>query len=117
MAYITAQEVKNIRQMLKDQFPEFKFSVSGGNSLKLHVAIMKGSEDFSDILGTWKSFEINQYNLEGYGRHSDLFQKIFSVMKSQSWFDKSDASTDYFNTAYYMSLRIGQWDKPYERVA
>ena len=117
MAYITTAEVKNVRELLKKEFPKFKFAVSGGNSLSLKVAIMKGPEDFSSILGNWKSIDINQYHTYQYGKKFEkLFDKIFKVMKSQNWFDKSDSMTDYFHTAYYMSLSIGKWDKSYEQV-
>ena len=27
-----------------------------------------------------------------------------------------DAMTDYFDTAYYYGINVGQWDKPYELV-
>ena len=26
----------------------------------------------------------------------------------------SDAMTDYFDTAYYVNIHVGKWDKPYE---
>ena len=116
MAFITTQEVKNIRELLKTEFPKFKFSVSGGNSLSLEVSIMKGPEDFSTILGEWKSVDINQYHLYQYGKFEKLFTKMFKVMRSQNWFDESDSMTDYFHTAYYMSLSIGKWNKPYVQV-
>ena len=35
------------------------------------------------------------------------------ALKSADWYDKSDAMTDYFNTAYYVDVNIGKWDKPY----
>lgn len=116
MAWITTAEVKTIRDQLKKTFPNLKFSVSGGNSLKLHVAIMKGDQDFSDILDGRTSIDINQYWLGNYGHFTKLFEQIYTVMRGADWYDKSDASTDYFDTAYYMSLKIGKWDKPYEFV-
>lgn len=116
MAYISKDEVKNVRELLKKAFPKFKFSVSGGNSLNLNVSIMSGPEDFSEVLGDWKSVDINQYHLYQYGKFEKLFTKIVKIMKSQNWFDKSDAMTDYFCTAYYISLSIGKWDKPYVKV-
>jgi hypothetical protein len=45
-----------------------------------------------------------------------MFNKMIKIMKGQGWYDKSDAMTDYFNTAYYLSLNIGKWDKPYEQT-
>ena len=34
-------------------------------------------------------------------------------LKAAGYYDKSDAMTDYFDTAYYFHLNVGQWDKPY----
>lgn len=116
MAYITKDEVKNVREQLKKAFPKFKFSVSGGNSLSLNVSIMSGPEDFSEVLGQWKNIQLNEYHLYQYGRFEKLFSAIFDVMKSQNWFDESDSMTDYFHTAYYLHLSIGKWDKPYVQV-
>jgi hypothetical protein len=36
-----------------------------------------------------------------------------TVEGGNEWFDKSDIMTDYFHTAYYYDISIGQWDKPY----
>lgn len=117
MAYITAQEVKNVREQLKKAFPEFKFAVSGGSSSTLKVAIMKGPIDFSDIQDTrWEKTDINQYWLGNYGKFAELFEKMYTVMKSQNWYDKSDAMIDYFDIAYYTYLSIGKSDKPYVQV-
>jgi hypothetical protein len=116
MAYISAEEVKNVRNMLKNEFPNFKFSVSGGGSLELKVAILKGTEDFSELTKDWSNTQINQYHLHLYGKFEKLFEKILKVMKSQDWFDESDSMTDYFHTAYYVNLSLGKWDKPYEMV-
>jgi len=38
-------------------------------------------------------------------------------MKGDQWYDNSDAMTDYFDTAYYMDINVGQWDKPYVLTA
>ena len=116
MAYITKDEVKNVREQLKKAFPKFKFSVSGGDSLALNVAIMSGPEDFSEVLGQWKHTQINEFHLYQYGRFEKLFSDIIGVMKSQNWFDKSDSMIDYFHTAYYLHLSIGKWDKSYVQV-
>ena len=38
-------------------------------------------------------------------------------LKSADWYDESDAQVDYFNTAYYVDINVGQWDKPYQIIA
>ena len=34
-------------------------------------------------------------------------------MKGNKWYDTSDAMVDYFDTAYYVDINIGKWNKPY----
>jgi hypothetical protein len=41
---------------------------------------------------------------------------MFDIIKSQDWFDHSDSMVDYFHTAYYFSLSVGDWSKPYVQV-
>ena len=116
MAYISKEEVKIIREMLKKKFPDFKFSISGGNSSSLNVSILSSPYDFSEILKDRNNIRINEYHFDIYGKFSDLFSGIVDIMKSQDWFDESDSMTDYFHTAYYINLSIGNWDKQYTQV-
>ena len=114
MAYISTEEVANIRAKLKAEFPEFKFSVRKSHHTSVDVDILSGPIDFSEVLGSHTYLPVNNYHLYQYGKFEELFSKMFDVIKSQDWFDKSDSMTDYFHTAYYFSLTIGRWDKPYQ---
>jgi hypothetical protein len=125
MAYISATEVSAIRKELKAQFPKFKFGVrKGSGSLSVDVTVKSGPVDFSDIFDqTSRSYaQINQYHLGNYGKHEKFFEQILRIIKiapstvegGRRWFDESDAQTDYFHTAYYIHLQIGEWDKPYK---
>jgi hypothetical protein len=127
MAYIRTDEVKEIRNTLKEEFgPDLKFGVkkeSGG--IAVRVTLKKGNVDFSDITGREGErgyAQINQYHLSNYGDHRPLFEDIINVIKKapgkaeggREWFDKSDAMVDYFHTAFYFNLNVGNFDKPYE---
>ena len=132
MAYIRTDEVKEIRNTLKEEFgPDLKFGVkkeSGG--IAVRVTLKKGNVDFSDITRDLSGGDnhgyalINQYHLGNYGDHRPLFEDIINVIKKapgkaeggREWFDKSDAMTDYFHTAFYFNLEVGNWNKPYELV-
>ena len=46
----------------------------------------------------------------------DIIKTAPVSVGGDAWFDKSDAMTDYFHTAYYFHLNIGRWDKPYQLV-
>lgn len=127
MAYIGAQEVKVIRQNLKQTFPNCKFSVrksSGGHSVD--IALLKGPEFevvTTRIHGEEREVNLNEghtpinhHHLERfYGeKNAQFFEKVTSIAKGDKWYDRSDIMTDYFDTAYYISISVGQWDKEYQ---
>ena len=125
MAYIRTEEVREIRNTLKEEFgPDLKFGVKKQHHSSVLVTIKKGNVDFSDIMreGDRGYTQINQYHLGQYGRHAMLFDSIVDVIKKapgkaengREWYDESDAMTDYFNTAFYFNLEVGSWNKPYE---
>ena len=60
--------------------------------------------------------DVNQFWFhEHYDGDAKAFlTEAYAALKSASWYDRSDAMTDYFDTAYYMDINIGRWDKPYE---
>ena len=43
----------------------------------------------------------------------DIMTRIVKSMYSADYYDNSDAQTDYFDTAYYVHINIGSWDKPF----
>ena len=60
--------------------------------------------------------DVNQYWLteQFNGKALECLEEIFKAIKTAgNWFDKSDAQTDYFNTAFYMDVNIGKWNQPY----
>ena len=121
MAYIKTEEVAAIRGQLKEKFKGLKFSVRKQHHSSVSVTIKAGNVDFSDILDDSGYAQINQYWLNRTGKHEHLFEEIYKVIKTapasveggREWFDDSDSMTDYFHTAFYMSLNVGSWDKPY----
>lgn len=125
MAYINAEDVKAIRKELKEAFPKFKFGVRKTSSgMRVDVTIKQGPTDFSDIFRGDRYAQINPYHTGMYGEHSNFFEQVLDIMKTApmrgngynkdtGWYDKSDAMTDYFDTAYYMSLNVGDFNKPY----
>lgn len=127
MAYISKEKAAAIRAEIKKRFPEWKFSIRVDNHSQLCVNIMAGPANFNEILGDRGYAQLNpylkyeedvahcysddQFKFEPYAA---FFNEIISIMKrGGDWYDNSDAMTDYFDTAYYLSLGIGNWDKPY----
>lgn len=76
-------------------------------------------QDFAtdyDYLRSKYHFDVRRNWLELFPVTSDSYQllnAILDAMQAADWFDKSDISTDYFHTAYYIQVRIGKWNKPY----
>ena len=43
----------------------------------------------------------------------NFYKELFKAMKGDVWYDNSEPMTDYFNTAYYLEVNVGKWDKQY----
>ena len=120
MAYITKEDVQAIRQELKQQFPRWKFSVrKGAGSLSVDVNILQGTASFEG-----KDYaQVNQYWIKDHWKDEDDCQVLTTINEimhnapgragGRVYFDESDAMTDYFHTAFYTHLSIGQWDRKY----
>ena len=120
MAFINKENVKQIREALKKEFPEIKFSVRKENFSSVYVSILKSPYDFSDL----PFFRQDSYTNVNHFRvpdcvHRRLLEKILKVIKTGSdrkWFDKSDSMTDYFHVAVYIHLYVGHHEKGYEMM-
>ncbi len=120
MAYLSKTQVKETREALRVAFPDFKFLVrkshAGGSSI--NVSIMSGPVDFGD-LDMPKS--VNPYHVGTlFEDHQVGFlEAVIKVIKygtERQWYDNSDAMTDYFDTAFYLDVEIGRWQKPYQKT-
>lgn len=128
MAYISAEDVKAIRTELKQKFPKWKFAVrKGSGSLSVDVNIMQGTASFDDHFHNGRRYaQVNQYWIADHFKDSSERQAIEMINEimhnapgragGKVFFDESDAMTDYFHTAFYTHLSIGQWDKDYTCV-
>lgn len=47
------------------------------------------------------------------GQSLAFLSEIFPALKGADWYDRSDIQTDYFDTAYYVDVNVGKWNKPY----
>lgn len=114
MAYIDTDTVKKIRNALKAEFPNTKFSVRRSASCALHVSVMKSSL-FEDGV----SQPVNHYwldDMEDQNKREFLKKVDETIRVVGDYFDKSDSMTDYFHCAFYYDIEIGKWDKPHVKV-
>ena len=135
MAYISVEDVKMIRNALKKEMPQYKFSVVRDHHSSVTIAMMKGPafaefeyfdrythEYKKGTLGQNNGYDqINTYHTgDFYGEeNAAIFDKIVKIAKTaptKQWYDDSDAMTDYFDTAYYIHLNVGKFGKDYEVV-
>lgn len=77
----------------------------------------KMPQDQIDYIRKNKSLDVNPYWFQEHfsGKAKSFLLEVFSAMKKAgNWYDNSDAMTDYFDTAYYVDVNIGKWNKPYQ---
>lgn len=138
MAYVSEEVITKARAALKALNKEYgiKATLSGKNSSSLTLKITEGSIDFignycdtiierkhymNDADSVVKyvqisgSIQINQYYLDTQfsGKALEYLEKAKAIMHVDHW-DESDIMTDYFHCAYYVSMNVGRWDKPYK---
>jgi|Laugrespbdmm15sd_2_1035082.scaffolds.fasta_scaffold04403_12 hypothetical protein len=76
-----------------------------------------GRPDFTPELDI-KYIDVNPYWFHEHftGTAKNFLTELFAAAKGTEWYDRSDAQTDYFDTAYYIDVNIGSWNKPYALV-
>jgi hypothetical protein len=122
MAYIKTEEVREIRTQLKKEFPGLKFSVTRLHYSKVKIVIKSGDVDFfsdynvdkRDVIGDYIVVNGHYIDNNFTGVSKDILKRINEIAYSQGYYDNSDAMTDYFDTAYYVDIKIGDWDIPYQ---
>jgi len=122
MAFVDAKVTKEIRNVLKEKFPKpWKFSVTKRHYSEVVVRIMEGPEDLGRICVNGYA-QINRFHLDQYGSLRPIFEKVLEAIfegaerAGRPYYDNSDPMTDYFDTAFYLSIHVGGWGKPYRQV-
>jgi hypothetical protein len=110
MAYISTDEIKEIRNELKRALPSYKFSVTRRHHSTAVVSVMEGPIDLTE------EGQINHYwidrNYQDQPEKRDLFNKILSIVGKNYKTEYEDV--DYGSIPnYYIHITTGKWDKPY----
>lgn len=104
-----------------------KYNLKGSLRCANHsitLTIRKGPVDFfADMIDTRKgkpdpepyTFQVNPFWIDSHwdGQSREIFNALNEAMKAGEWYDRSDITTDYFDTAYYYYINVGSWNKPY----
>ena len=134
MAYVNQEMKSKIAAAVKPILA--KYGVKGSLSVRNHMAIVltlkSGKIDFignsNRVCGN-SHYQVSRGftpNTSGYdsvnkywyqdhydGAAKEFIAEAITALQSAGWYDRSDAMTDYFDTAYYIDINIGRWDKPY----
>lgn len=114
MAYISSEEVKKVREAIKKEFPEYKWSITKEHYTSIIIALMEADFEVKD-----DEKYINEHHLDDHKNESikRIFLKVKEILfATVKYHNNSDAMTDYFDVAYYYDFQIGKWNKPYRRV-
>lgn len=138
MAYITKSEVQEKAAKIKAIVKKYgcKVSIKGSNSSTISVRFTEGTVDFWE--NSQKTLEsgnipfdpannahyrnlgvksINHYYIDESfsGDVLKMLQEVRAVLFENHW-DLSDIQTDYFSCAYYVEMKVGEWNKPYKLI-
>ena len=116
MAYMNQEKKAKIAAAIKPVLKKYglKATLSVHNHSSICVNIKSGPIDFGG-----DRIQVNPYWLEDHyqGIALKALQEIKKALLVADYYDRSDAQTDYFDTAYYYHINVGKWNKPYELVA
>lgn len=134
MAYMNQERKAKIAKALKPILTKYK--VKGTLSVRNHSTIVltlkSGAIDFignsNRVCGN-DHYQVNngfKPNTRGYsdvnpywfqnhydGKALAFLKEAFKALKCADWYDRTDVQVDYFDTAYYVDINIGKWNKPY----
>ena len=134
MAYISQQEKKELAPAIKEVLK--KYGVKGSIAINHHSSLVVNlKEGVLDLLGDAQKHNdkvAEQRGQQSYpiGDHlqvntcyadewatdekiSNFYEELIGAMKGTTWYNKSDAMSDYFDIAYYLDVNVGKWDKGY----
>jgi hypothetical protein len=129
MAYMNQERKAKIASNLKPILAKYgiKASLAVRNHSSIVLNIKSGTIDFignfnssiNTLRGDRKAegnIDVNPYWYQEHfsGVAKEFLTETMVAMKSADWYDESDAMTDYFNTAYYVDINVGKWNKPYQ---
>jgi hypothetical protein len=80
--------------------------------ISIHLTLTEGPLFFVPVTG------INPYWYQDHysGTEKEFLDEAFAAIMSADYYDNSDITTDYFSTAYYFSIDVGRYSKPYRRI-
>jgi len=123
MAYMNQDKKARIAAKVKPILK--KYGVKGSLSVRSHMTICltitEGKVDFAKDYGADSKFgiQVNPYWYHEHftGKSKEFLSEMIPALYSADYYDHSDAQIDYFDTAYYVDVNIGKWNKQYKVTA
>ena len=118
MAYVSKETKKELAPAIKKVLAEYgvKGTIKVNNYSTLVVTLRKvpaGLFTNNEITNGVNVYWIDEHFT---GTAKKFLTELLAAMKGDKWFDNTDSSIDYFHTAWYNDIKIGEWNKPVEIV-
>ena len=119
MAYIKAEQVKSIRDQIKQAYPKYKWSVTRRHHTTVVIVLRE-----SDLPYDGQHIQVNQYYLKETEKLNTkaklIFQHVMEICNSvERCYNRNagDMGADYADNTYFIDLDIGEWDKPHKTIS
>ncbi len=121
MPYISAQRVKEIRQQIKKEFPQFKFSVRTRHNSTVVIDVLSGPIDMlvTDYSKKYGHDSVNHYYISD---HYEKWPEVRDVLLKLYQIANVGNGTQFVDSDYgaipefYVSLNIGNFEQHYKWV-
>lgn len=133
MAYMN-QDKKRVIKAALDKIAKpygIKYSLRVNSHMSITCTITAAPIDF---IGNFKAVTGDKFKMDGAlshhisvnpywyqdhftGKPREVIGQLIEALKAANYYDRSDAMTDYFDTAYYFNLNIGDYNRPFKLTA
>ena len=119
MAYVSKETKAELAPVIKGVLA--KYGVKGTIKVNNYSTLVVTLRKVPAKLFTPKEIalgDVNVYHIDWYfeGTAKKFLNELLAAMKGDKWFNKTDAMIDYFHTAWYNDIKIGEWNKPAEVI-
>jgi hypothetical protein len=131
MAYMNQNKKRIIKAALDKIFKPrgIKYSLRVRDNMAINCTIKAAPIDFIGnflakngdkyrhrLSGNFDHLQVNLYWINEHftGEAAQVLSEAAEALKAAGYYDNSNAQIDYFDTAYYMYLDIGRYNKPFQ---
>lgn len=110
---------KLFREFVKKTYPHCKFSIRSERYSSIKIVLL--SADFQAFNETFTKgvADVNHYHLNADTRLTErcleVVKNVYDYVASYNY-DNSDIMTDYFDTRFYVTIQVGEYNHPFKYV-